>query len=67
MGLFGGSKSSASSAQGVAVSGIGTFAPVNSISISQSLFDLDIDSPVKVAGLVVIVGAGLWAWRKMRV
>jgi hypothetical protein len=66
MGLFG-SSAKISSAQSSALSGVGAFAPTNSISINHSLFDLDFDSPEKLAGLLVVVGAGLWAWRKMRV
>lgn len=64
MGLFG-SSAKVSSAQSTAASGLGAFAPTNNIAISNSFFELE--TPGQIAGALVIVAAGLWAWRKLRV
>lgn len=66
MGLFGSSAklSSASGAAG-SYSGLGAFAPENNITIAKPFFELE--TPGQIAGALVIVAAGLWAWRKMRV
>lgn len=64
MGLFG-SSAKVSSAQSSAISGLGAFAPTNNLSIAKPFFELE--TPGQIAGALVIVAAGLWAWRKMRV
>jgi len=64
MGLLG-SSAKVSSAQSTAVSGLGAFAPSNNLTISKSFFEME--TPGQIAGALVIVAAGLWAWRKMRV
>lgn len=64
MGLFG-SKAKISSAQSGSISGLGAFAPENNITISKPFFELE--TPGQIAGALVIVAAGLWAWRKLRV
>lgn len=64
MGLFG-SSAKVSSAQSGALSGLGAFAPDNNITISKPFFE--VETPSQIAGALVILAAGLWAWRKLRV
>jgi hypothetical protein len=64
MGLFGGSSKS-ETAKSSATSGIGNFAPVNNISYSSGLIDLDITDPFELAGLSIILIAGYIAWKRL--
>lgn len=63
MGLFG-SSSDQSSASAAAQSGIGTFAPVNKISISSPIFDFT--DPVQLALLAVLGAIGFYVYRRVK-
>lgn len=62
MGLLGGSSSKQSGAN--SVSGVGTFAPKNNITINEPL--LDFKNPFELFAIALICAAGWCAWRKFK-
>lgn len=63
MGLFG-SSAKVSSASSGADSGLGAFAPKNTITYSKPF--LDVTNPASLLGLSIVALVGWYAWRRFK-
>jgi len=63
MGLFG-SSAKVSSATSAATSGLGAFAPKNTITYSKPFFD--VTNPASLVGLSIVLIVGWVAWRRLK-
>ncbi len=63
MGLFG-SSAKVSSATSAATSGLGAFAPKNTITYSKPF--IDVTNPASLVGLSIVLIVGWVAWRRLK-